>query len=649
MVMKKGSYLLALVLALLCICPAEANQVSDMTIMVYLCGSNLESNSGAATKDIAEMLHAGYDMERLNVLVMAGGSQYWFCGFPSDSGNIYLLNKGRPKSVWRGEAQSMGKPETLSFFINYAREHYPAKRYGLILWDHGGGPMGGICSDTQFSGDSLSMTELRTALDDASLSQQPLAFIGFDACLMASVETALTVAPFADYMIASQDAEPGDGWNYSFLKDIETLRNKEIGKRIVDSYIAQGGDSGTSRTLSCVELSRVEKLGNRISQYFGSLSDSLVMDGFSGFAQARSSAQSFGSSVTAEQNYDLVDIRSLAKQYAQMDPLSYTRLNWALNSAVTYSRSTKEDCCGLSIYYPYYNLAFFQKNLLSFIRADSVPVGFKQFISRFYLRQVGSNGASEWNDLSTQTAVYTRSGFQRFSSQLTQEQMESFRTAQFLILEQCAGSMDDGLWSVVYSSPELQPGESGRLTWKYYGQRLYVVDDETRNQLAGPISNLWLNSGSTYYTVVQPETTAFESTSIVGDVQCQYQLNSETGWLEFQQALVYDEILGAYSPRQAFSLTDYPALRFPNLLWHAKCQSDGSLPSPDTWEPVSDPSRAVEVELGSWHLEYQDEPAVQSKLYGCFLIRDIRNHTTTTALAPVTIWEENVTKGVSAP
>ncbi|MCR5235609.1 MAG: hypothetical protein K6E34_00220 [Lachnospiraceae bacterium] len=34
-------------------------------------------------------------------------------------------------------------------------------------------------------------------------------FIGFDACLMATVETAYMLSPYADYMIASEEFEPG--------------------------------------------------------------------------------------------------------------------------------------------------------------------------------------------------------------------------------------------------------------------------------------------------------------------------------------------------------------------------------------------------------------------------------------------------------
>ena len=41
------------------------------TVMIYLCGSNLESQFGAATKDLYEILRSGFDEKCTNVVVMA--------------------------------------------------------------------------------------------------------------------------------------------------------------------------------------------------------------------------------------------------------------------------------------------------------------------------------------------------------------------------------------------------------------------------------------------------------------------------------------------------------------------------------------------------------------------------------------------------
>lgn len=636
--MKKLCFSLALLLVFSLACPAAAQDapVKDMTLMVYLCGSNLESNNGAATKDVTEMLRAGYEPERLNIVLMAGGSDKWFCGFPSGSSNIYFLNNGRPRSVWRGQRQNMGQPNTLSSFIRFARENYPAKRYGLILWDHGGGPMGGVCADSQFGGDCLTLPELQTALEDASLSGERLAFIGFDACLMASLETAMAVAPYADYMIASQETEPGDGWNYGFLKDIYKAWGKEIGRRIVDSYIDSPSPLGSARTLSCVDLSRVEKLENAVSQYFTILAGQISEDRFSDFVRGRDNARGFGGNVKAEQDYDLVDILSLARQFSETNSVAFSRLRWALNSAVTCNKSNIEDCCGLSLYHPYKNETLFQKKEAEFAASPYVPAGYKLYLSRFCDRQTGAEGARDWDILSTQSLYRPRTGYQRFMTRIPEQQRDTFRSAQFVVLGRLPDTAGGENWAVVYSSPELQMVENGYLSWRYYGEGLYAADDETGEALAGPIWNLRLDSGNSYYTVLRPEATAFTPASTVGDVLCRFVLNEDTGWFEKREALIYDEMLEVFTPRQSFSMADYPSVLFPNTALRPVYREDGTLLSLDSWEEVQTYGRALEVRNGSWHLEYLPGAFGDLQLYGCFLIQDILNQTTMTELCPVT-------------
>lgn len=638
--MKIGTFLLAVLLFFGSICPAKADagQEKDMTLMVYLCGSNLESNSGAATKDISEMLHSGFDADKLNIVLMAGGSNHWFCGFPTASNNIYLLKKGRPQSVWRGPLQSMGQADTLSFFLNYARENYPAKRYGLILWDHGGGPQGGICTDIQFNGDSLTLAELQSALEETPFSQERLSFIGFDACLMASLEIALGVAPYADFMIASQETEPGDGWNYSFLKGIEKAWGKEIGRRIVDSYFSAAKPSQSAMTLSCIDLSKVGRVEEMASRLFSSLAGQITEDSFPAFAQARKNARSFGSDIKGSKDYDLVDILSLAKQNTGELSSAYTRLKWAINSAVTYSRNSVTDCCGLSLYHPYYNSALFERSLSEFVGSPWVPAGYKLYINRFYAQQSGGAGAEGWDILSTASLSRPRVGYQRFMTRLSAQQQEIFASAQFLILARFPSAGESENWAVVYSSPALQPVENGYLSWRYYGEGLYAVDDDTGERLAGPILNLRLDSGNTFYTILRPETVPDSPASTVGDVLCRYLLDEETGWFRLKEALIYDEVLETFTPRQSFSLEDYPSVQFPNSTFRPAYREDGTLLPPEVWESARDVSPlAAEVRNGSWHLEYGPGSFENAELFGCFLITDVLNQTTITELSPVAI------------
>ena len=100
-----------------------------------------------------------------------------------------------------------------SWYIQCCAGRYPASRYALILWDHGGGSVSGYGYDEKFaSTGSMDLAGLDRALGDGGVKFD---FIGFDACLMATAETALTMAQYADYLIASEETEPGVGWYYT--------------------------------------------------------------------------------------------------------------------------------------------------------------------------------------------------------------------------------------------------------------------------------------------------------------------------------------------------------------------------------------------------------------------------------------------------
>ena len=139
----------------------------EYTVMIYIVGSNLESRVGAATSDIEEMEEAGLDYDKTNLLLYTGGSRRWVSDIPNDTNSVLDLSREEGSRIiaGTGESANMGSPRTLSAFINYCTDNYPAKHYGLILWDHGGGPLWGYGSDELFGNDSLILQELRSAMD----------------------------------------------------------------------------------------------------------------------------------------------------------------------------------------------------------------------------------------------------------------------------------------------------------------------------------------------------------------------------------------------------------------------------------------------------------------------------------------------------
>lgn len=251
---------------------------------------------------------------------------------------------------------NMGEASSLEAFRSYCYEEYPARNYALILWDHGGGPMEGVCFDDTQNRDSLSLSELASALASTT-PEHGLAWIGIDACLMASFETASICSPYADYLIARQDTEPASGWNYSFLKELSgELPGDHIPHLIVDSYISQ--NNSLMLTLSCIDLSQIDIIRQAMDKMFNALEQQLTVNSFSQLSNERRDSKSFGRATTLS-DYDLVDLYHLAQQYEQAVPDESAELQSAIKAAV-YS-SNQKDVNGVSLYSPYYNKNSFSR------------------------------------------------------------------------------------------------------------------------------------------------------------------------------------------------------------------------------------------------------------------------------------------------
>ena len=188
------------------------------TIFVYLCGSDLESRGGAGTKDISEML-SGCTGSNVRFVVETGGARTWRNNTVSTRRlGRYLIQNGQIREVGNVAPSSMGEAATLSEFLTWGIGNYPSEHMGLILWDHGGGSITGVCFDELNQRDSLNLRELDTALNQAyGIMWDKFDFIGFDACLMCTLETANVLATYSYYMVASQESEPGNGWDYSSI------------------------------------------------------------------------------------------------------------------------------------------------------------------------------------------------------------------------------------------------------------------------------------------------------------------------------------------------------------------------------------------------------------------------------------------------
>ena len=179
--MKKLLAVLLFVLLSFCV-PALAAPPTT-TVMVYMCASDMYD---AALYDLLEMCEADLGSQ-VQVAVMAGGAQDWEDILEGDALNRFSIENQDVADDYEAlPMASMGDPETLCDFLDWAVETHPADRYVLVLWDHGGGTGSGICWDESAGDDFLSIWEIYDALYTYE-EQNPdfhLDMIGFDACLM---------------------------------------------------------------------------------------------------------------------------------------------------------------------------------------------------------------------------------------------------------------------------------------------------------------------------------------------------------------------------------------------------------------------------------------------------------------------------------
>ncbi len=367
----------------------KGNKKDVVTIMVYMCGTDLESRSGMATSDLQEMLGADLG-DNVNLIIYTGGCTKWNNSVVSNKVNqIYQVVDGKLKCLEKDAGSvSMTDPDTLTDFIKWCAKKYPANRNQLIFWDHGGGSISGYGYDEKYkSSGSMDLAEINQALKKAGVTFD---FIGFDACLMATLETALMLAPYSDYLIASEETEPGIGWYYTdwltALGKDTSMSTIEIGKNIVDDFVDKCASKckGQKTTLSVVDLAELEKtVPDELKEFSKSASELIQNNEYKTVSDARYNAREFAQSSAIDQ----VDLVHLAKNLGTDEG---DALAEALLSAVKYNRTSSNmtNAYGLSIYFPYQKVSNVD-NAVDTYEAIGMDEEYAQCIKEFASLEVG--------------------------------------------------------------------------------------------------------------------------------------------------------------------------------------------------------------------------------------------------------------------
>jgi len=331
------------------------------TIFVYICGTDLESKEGSATLDLEEMVNATSSND-YKFIVQTGGTTEWQNDYINpDKIQRFIIQDGDISLVDEKDDANMGDSETLSDFLVWGVQEYPADNMGVILWNHGGGSVYGVCFDETEDSDSLTSKEIDTALTVVyPYMTEKFEFIGFDACLMSAIETANILVPHANYMVASQETESGYGWDYTsignYLAENPNCNGAELGTEICDSFYKSSAESYEEyiSTLSCIDLSKLDTLIENFNYFYEDIynvsSDSNTLANIS---RSITSIENFGGNNKAEGYTNMVDLGCMVESLFEYSDNSNDVIS-ALNDCVVYTKNGegKAKATGLSIYYP---------------------------------------------------------------------------------------------------------------------------------------------------------------------------------------------------------------------------------------------------------------------------------------------------------
>ena len=624
---KLVALVLALMLAAGCMvfAQAETPEKKRVTVMVFMCGTDLEyPNQYQGSGSIASMHRSQYNQDEVNVVVLAGGAVKWYNPKidPTEL-NVVEPTERNGKVVDTFPTASMGEAETLTKFMDYCHENYPADTYILDLWDHGGGALYGLMMDMNYRRDGLSMDELDAALANSSFGPKGLDMIMFHACLMGSAEVATVVAPYAKYMIGFEDAS--FGFEYDWLRGIENDASLvETSKRMIDVAFEKNAHQvkiqeryrGINVSLSMIDLSYVDKLIANIDNFFQDMEATLDKNTYSTMSVRRYYTQTFGVTESGGQSeYDLIDLGDFVRQNRDVNPEAADQLMATLDSMVLYQRAAHEECMGLTIYHPYLN----HDKLPLFIAAYE-GLGFSEKYTDYVIEfasLLSGDPMAYWEDLNIDRDILNKDFRSMFVLPLTDEQATHYCDSVLQVLQ----LQEDGSYTFAYASDDVVV-EDNQLTAEYAGTALYATDKDG-NRLSAEIAYDVIDGD----TIMIPAdlTMKGEDGEVTVKAKIACAVDEETKEVIPGFVMTWYEPYHAYTAAMNTFFTDYAAVSIPVNYRTETRNEDGTLLPFDQWEIARTENWTSEIN-DSWGFSMVADTIDPTKLYATFRITDSQSH-----------------------
>lgn len=346
--------------------------VKEWTIMVFLnAKNNLESYG---LKDVNEMEMVG-SSDKVNIVVEFGRIK----GYSTEDGDwvgcrrYYITKDNDTKKVNSPIVEErakcdMGSWEYLVDFAKWAITKYPAKRYVLIVWNHGsgwekGGDITQLLIEKGISYDDetrnhITTPQLRMAMEKIG----KVDIFAMDACLMQMIEVGYEIKDYANYIVASEETEPADGYTYNtWLEPLvkePTMDARKLSRIIVDSYIENYQAQRKSATQSSIDTTKLGRLKDLLDNF---VSKVMAANELNNVKNARTNAQKFYYS-TNKDLYHFVKLIVEGSQIEEVKVAGNEVLRFMKEEVILYNRTygtSYSNAYGLAVWVPtYYSTSY---------------------------------------------------------------------------------------------------------------------------------------------------------------------------------------------------------------------------------------------------------------------------------------------------
>ena len=302
---------------------AAVAEQKDWTVLVYLCGTDLETTGAMATINLVEIAET-IPSDNVNVVIETGGTRKWqaeeYLGLKIATDKLQRWTFGMEgyQMVDEQPLANMADYRTLTDFVQWGAENYPAEKYLLVMWDHGGGSNEGLILDELHNSSIMSLQDFGKGLANANVQMEAILL---DTCLMASLETAQAVQPYANYLIASEETVPGQGTDYQkwlqYLYDYPYVDGRQFGKIVCDAVQQKYAELNSeyfykTLTYSTIDLKKLDPVVAAFENMFAEVGKLLAdPTAFGRFTYLTQNAESF----YAAEMVDLQDFATRAVRY----------------------------------------------------------------------------------------------------------------------------------------------------------------------------------------------------------------------------------------------------------------------------------------------------------------------------------------------